>query len=52
MTHQQYPIGRGFTAASTADEVLACIDLSSSSTADGPRTGSAATPSIQASVRP
>ncbi|MEU4893345.1 SDR family NAD(P)-dependent oxidoreductase [Streptomyces sp. NPDC044780] len=27
MTHQQHPIGSGFTAASTADEVLAGIDL-------------------------
>lgn len=28
MTHKQNPIGSGFTAASTADEVLAGIDLS------------------------
>lgn len=28
MTHKQHPIGTGFTAASTADEVLAGIDLS------------------------
>ncbi|GAB3330029.1 SDR family NAD(P)-dependent oxidoreductase [Micromonospora halotolerans] len=28
MTHRQHPIGSGFTAASTADEVLAGIDLS------------------------
>src|SRR5689334_3362315 len=28
MTHQQHPIPSGFTAASTADEVLAGIDLS------------------------
>ncbi|WP_041824091.1 SDR family NAD(P)-dependent oxidoreductase [Streptantibioticus cattleyicolor] len=28
MTHKQHPIGSGFTAASTADEVLAGIDLS------------------------
>ncbi|WP_255945245.1 SDR family NAD(P)-dependent oxidoreductase [Streptomyces odontomachi] len=28
MTHQQHPIGSGFTAASTADEVLEGIDLS------------------------
>lgn len=28
MTHQQHPIGSGFTAASTADEVLTGIDLS------------------------
>ncbi|MGC4817100.1 SDR family NAD(P)-dependent oxidoreductase [Micromonospora sp. DT63] len=28
MTHRQHPIGSGFTAASTADEVLADIDLS------------------------
>ena len=27
MTHKQHPIGSGFTAASTADEVLADIDL-------------------------
>ena len=28
MTHKQHPIGTGFTAASTADDVLAGIDLS------------------------
>ncbi|HJP73291.1 MAG TPA: SDR family NAD(P)-dependent oxidoreductase [Pseudonocardiaceae bacterium] len=28
MTHQQHPIGSGFTAASTADDVLAGTDLS------------------------
>lgn len=28
MSHKQHPIGSGFTAASTADEVLAGIDLS------------------------
>lgn len=28
MTHKQHPMGSGFTAASTADEVLAGIDLS------------------------
>jgi NAD(P)-dependent dehydrogenase (short-subunit alcohol dehydrogenase family) len=28
MTHKQHPIGTGFTAASTADEVLVGIDLS------------------------
>ncbi len=28
MTHKQHPIGSGFAAASTADEVLADIDLS------------------------
>ena len=28
MTHKQHPIGSGFTAASTADDVLAGIDLS------------------------
>ena len=28
MTHAQYPIGTGFTAASTADDVLAGLDLS------------------------
>jgi NAD(P)-dependent dehydrogenase (short-subunit alcohol dehydrogenase family) len=28
MTHKQHPIGTGFTAASTADEVIAGIDLS------------------------
>ncbi|MBO2458204.1 SDR family NAD(P)-dependent oxidoreductase [Actinomadura violacea] len=28
MTHKQHPLGSGFTAASTADEVLAGIDLS------------------------
>jgi NAD(P)-dependent dehydrogenase (short-subunit alcohol dehydrogenase family) len=28
MTHRQHPIGSGFTAASTADDVLAGIDLS------------------------
>lgn len=28
MTHKQHPIGTGFTAASTADEVLAGVDLS------------------------
>lgn len=28
MTHNQHPIGTGFTAASTADDVLAGIDLS------------------------
>jgi NAD(P)-dependent dehydrogenase (short-subunit alcohol dehydrogenase family) len=28
MTHRQHPVGSGFTAASTADEVLAGIDLS------------------------
>ena len=28
MTHKQYPIGTGFTPASTADEVLAGLDLS------------------------
>lgn len=27
MTHRQHPIGTGFTAASTADEVLAGVDL-------------------------
>jgi len=27
MTHQQHPIGTGFTAFSTADDVLAGIDL-------------------------
>ncbi|PRC44891.1 oxidoreductase, partial [Mycobacterium sp. ITM-2017-0098] len=28
MTHKQHPIGSGFTAASTADDVLTGIDLS------------------------
>lgn len=28
MTHQQHPLGSGFTAASTADDVLAGLDLS------------------------
>ena len=28
MTHKQHPIGTGFTAAATADEVLAGINLS------------------------
>jgi len=28
MTHRQHPIGTGFTAASTADDVVAGIDLS------------------------
>lgn len=28
MTHEQHPIGTGFTVASTADEVLERIDLS------------------------
>jgi FlaA1/EpsC-like NDP-sugar epimerase len=27
MTHKQHPIGSGFTAAATADDVLAGIDL-------------------------
>jgi hypothetical protein len=27
MTHKQHPIGTGFTAASTVDDVLAGIDL-------------------------
>ena len=27
MTHQQHPIGTGFTASSTVDDVLAGIDL-------------------------